>query len=127
MGADDKYIDYKSIMDLWGPSFGNVGEFGLGWGLYFMCVHFYAWEWLAVIIALVIEVILQCKNALIPYANFDDYLTTFQWTRRWGGGFGYSIRAQVWNLGGVLVALLFDMIWKPTWGPTRAEEEANAF
>ena len=58
MGADDKYADYRSVMSLWGPSQGNMAEFGLGWGLYFMCVHFYAWEWLAIIIALFIEFIL---------------------------------------------------------------------
>ena len=127
MGADDKYADYRSVMSLWGPSQGNMAEFGLGWGLYFMCVHFYAWEWLAIIIALFIELILQCRNALIPYANFDNYLTTFKWTRRYGGGFGYSIRGQLWNFFGVMAAFIVDILWKPTWGPSRAEEEANAF
>ena len=91
-GADDKYADYVKTFSNWGPSQGNVGEFGIGWGFYFMCVHFYAPEWQAIIITLFIEFILQCKNALIPYANFDDFLTTFTFTRRWGGGFGYSIR-----------------------------------
>ena len=127
VGADPDYMDYQERFSLWGPSNGNIGEFGLGWGLYFMCVHFYAWEWLAILIALVIEFLLQCRNALIPYANFDDFMTTLVWTRRWGGGFGYSIRGQIWNLGGVLTAFLFDMMVKPMFGPSRVDEEANAF
>ena len=55
MGANDDYADYKDSFSLWGPSAGNIGEFGLGWGIYFACVHFYAKEWVAIIIALVIE------------------------------------------------------------------------
>ena len=39
----------------WVPYKQNLCYFGIAWGLYFMWVHLKVWEWLAIILVLVIE------------------------------------------------------------------------
>merc|ERR1712110_979476 len=49
----------------------------------------------------------QIKNALIPYVK------TGTMNRRYGGGFGYSWQAQLYGVGGLILAILLDLMWPP--------------
>ena len=118
------YIGYNDANYSWNPYPMNVSNFGVGFGMYFMMVHFYAWEWLAILLVLLLQFIWQCKNALVPFVDWDA--TTVTWSRRWFGGNGYSYRQQIYGAGGVLIAFLLDVIWPPAIQPSREEDE-NSF
>ena len=122
--SNTDYIGYDDAYYSWNPYPMNVANFGVGFGVYFMMVHFYAWEWLAIVLVLLLQFMWQCKNALVPYVNYDS--TTATWTRRYFGGFGYSYRQQIYGAGGVFIAFLLDVIWPPAIQPSREEDE-NSF
>ena len=122
--ANTEYIGYDDDDVTFSPTTINVANFGVGFGLYFMMVHFYAPEWVSIIVALLLQFIWQCKNALVPYVNYDA--TTLTWSRRYFGGFGYSYRQEIYGAGGVLIAFLLDLMWPPAIQPSREEDE-NSF
>ena len=121
------YYGYSDDLDSWNPEHLNVMNFGVGFGMYFMFVHFYAWEWLAILLVLLLQFIWQCKNALIPYMDWQtNGLVITGMNRRYFGGFGYSYKHEIYGAAGVLMAFLLDVIWPPAIQPSR-EEDQNSF
>ena len=102
----------------------NIAALGTQFGLYFMMVHFYAPEWVAIVVTLILGFIWEVKNALVPYVNIDT--TTLVTSKRWMGGFGFSYKRELYGLGGVFLAFLLDVMWPPAIQPSREEEE-NSF
>ena len=128
--SNTDYIGYDEANHSWSPEPVNVSNLGVGFGLYFMMVHFYAPEWLSILILLILQFIWQVKNALIPYVTqyVKDHETTYYfrttttWEKRYFGGFGYSYRQQIYGAGGVFIAFLLDVMWPPAIQPSREEE-----
>ena len=131
MASDETYYGYDAKHSSFMPYQENVANLGLGWGLYFMMVHFYAWEWLAIVLVIMLQFVWQCKNALVPYYNFNlnaaGTILDGTWTARYFGGMGYSWKAEIYGAGGVFLAFLLDVMWPPALQPMRDEEEANSF
>ena len=122
--ANTEYIGYDDDDVTFSPTTINVANFGVGFGLYFMMVHFYAPEWVAIIVTLILGFIWEVKNALVPYVKVDT--TTFVTETRWMGGFGFSYKRELYGLGGVFLAFLLDVMWPPAIQPSREEDE-NSF
>merc|ERR1712072_585956 len=82
--------------------------------MYFMFVHYHVWEWLSMLLVFLIQFIWQAKNAMVPYVNFKDVNNaSLGWDRRYFGGMGYSYKAEIWGAGGVIFAILVDLMWPP--------------
>ena len=132
MANDMDYVDVNALdvggvpLDTFSPNPQNMANFGSGFGLYFMMVHFYAAEWLAIVLVILIQFMWQVKSALVPYyrGTASDPLNT---DARYFGGWGFSYHQELYGLGGILIAFLLDVIWPPAIQPSRAEEEANSF
>ena len=72
------------------------------------------WEWVAVIVILILQFLWQMKNALIPYMNYTGSpKSILNFKYRYLGGFGYSFKAQIYGALGLTVALLIDLMWPP--------------
>ena len=97
----------------WEPVARNMANFGVAFGLYYAFVHYYVAEWISMLVVLFIEGIWQIKNALIP-DNEVDYI----------GGPGFSYVSLIYDFGGILVALLIDLMWPPHIRPT-GDDECN--
>ena len=118
------YIGYAESNYSWNPYPTNIMALGTQFGLYFMMVHFYAPEWIAIIVTLLLGFIWQVKNAMVPFINYNATALTASF--RWMGGFGYSYKNELYGAGGVLLAFLLDVMWPPAIQPSREEEE-NSF
>ena len=139
MATNDKYVDYYLLdvsnneMDTFNPTPNNVANFGAGFGLYMMFVHFYAAEWLSIVLVILLQFMWQCKNALVPYTRYGDTssvlqaVSTIKEDPRYFGGFGFSYHQEIYGAVGVLMGFLLDLIWPPAIQPSKAEEEANSF
>ena len=122
--GDPAYYGYDDSRDSFNPYPLNIAALGTQFGLYFMMVHFYAPEWVAIIVTLILGFMWEVKNALVPYVKVDT--TTFVTETRWMGGFGFSYKRELYGLGGVFLAFLLDVMWPPAIQPSRDEEE-NSF
>ena len=122
--GDPAYYGYADSNDSFSPYPMNIAALGTQFGLYFMMVHFYAPEWVAIVVTLILGFIWEVKNALVPYVNIDT--TTLVTSKRWMGGFGFSYKRELYGLGGVFLAFLLDVMWPPAIQPSREEEE-NSF
>ena len=113
MATDDQYVDYvKNYHDSWSPIPDNVAQFGVGYGLYYNFVHFYMWEWVAIIVIVLLQFLWQMKNGLVPYYNgFNLADNTVK--ARYMGGWGYSFKAEIYGFMGLFVAFLIDVMWPP--------------
>ena len=118
------YIGYNKSNDSFNPYPINIMALGTQFGLYFMMVHFYAPEWISIIVTLFLGFLWQVKNAMVPFVNYDTATATTKY--RWMGGFGYSWKTEIYGAGGVLLAFLLDVMWPPAIQPSREEEE-NSF
>ena len=112
------FVDYDDMHDSWSPYTENVANAGVGFGMYFMFVHFNCWEWLSMIIVWFIQFMWQAKSALVPYNNYDaagvkTSSTTYM------GGFGYSWKQEIYGAGGVFLAFLLDVMWPPAIQPSK--------
>ena len=103
MASDEQYIDYVADKhDSWMPIQDNMNMFGVGFGLYYMFVHYRTWEWVTLIVVAMIQFMWEAKNALIPYMNAEYF-----------GGWGYSWKAEIYGFGGLFLAFLIDVAWPP--------------
>ena len=87
---------------IWMPHTAQQGYFGVGWGLYFTLVHLKAWEWLAVVIVILLEVTYQIVQALVP-SSVNLYF----------GGEGFSYSNLIYGCGGMLLGLFIDLAAPP--------------
>ena len=122
--GDPAYLGYDDSRDSFSPYPLNIAALGTQFGLYFMMVHFYAPEWVAIVVTIILGFIWEVKNALVPYVKVD--LTAGTSETRWLGGFGYSYKRELYGLGGIFLAFLLDVMWPPAIQPSREEEE-NSF
>lgn len=140
LAGDNDYIDTATLdaatpSQAWAtfnPMPQNVANFGSGFGLYFMFVHFYAAEWLSIILVILLQFLWQVKNAWVPYMNYKDTSSVAAanaagFSKRYFGGFGFCVQQEIYGAAGVLIAFLLDLIWPPAIQPSKAEEEANSF
>ena len=127
-GGSSDYYGYDKSRDSFNPYPLQIAAFGTQFGLYFMMVHFYAPEWVAIVVGLILGFMWECKNALVPYINWtnltaDGAITASStWSRRYFGGFGYSYHREIYGAGGLLIAFLLDVMWPPAIQPSREEE-----
>ena len=116
--SNKDYVDYEYGHDTWNPSHDNVANAGVGFGMYFMFVHFHVWEWLSMILVFLLTFMWQCKNALVPSVTKTG-------STRYFGGWGYSYTAQIYGAGGVFLAFLLDVMWPPAIRETNKGENYN--
>ena len=84
----------------------NMNYFGIGFGLYYMFVHFKVAEWIAwLVVAVFVEGFYQIINAMIP-AYGDDKVNYI-------GGYGWSYIQWIFGAGGATIGLLVDLLWPP--------------
>ena len=87
-----------------------MAYFGISWGLYFSFVHVGAWEWLAIILVLVIETGWQLIQAYVispvPY-SYDGTIEAFI------GGAGFNFIQMIYATGGLIGAFLVDLMQAP--------------
>ena len=125
--GDSAYYGYAKANDSFSPYPANIAALGTQFGLYFMMVHFYAPEWVAIVVTLILGFIWEVKNAMVPYVNIKYTSGVVSgYEKRWMGGFGFSYKRELYGLGGVFLAFLLDVMWPPAIQPTREEEE-NSF
>ena len=84
-----------------------------------MFVHFHVWEWLSIVLAILLAFVWQCKNALIPYTTYNGTTADGQ---RYFGGWGFDYKASIYGAGGVLLAFLLDVMWPPAIRETKDGE-----
>ena len=113
--SDENFVDYDISHNTLYPSHDNVANAGVAFGLYFMFVHFYVWEWLSILLVMIFTGIWQVKNGLVPSVDSAG-------DNRYFGGWGYSWKSQVYGAGGVLVAFLLDVMWPPAIQPAKNGE-----
>ena len=117
MASDETYTDYMAdAHDSWMPIQDNIAMLGVGFGLYYMFVHYYTWEWVTLIVVAFLQFLWELKNALIPATEVEYF-----------GGWGYSWKAEIYGFGGLFLAFLIDVMWPPVLHDTKAEEQGNAF
>ena len=123
--ADNKdYFGYSDDGNTFNPTEGNIFALGTQFGLYFMMVHFYAPEWVSIVVVTILGFIWEVKNALIPILNVD--VATGVYEQRWLGGPGFAWKHEVYGVFGIFLAFLLDVMWPPAIQPSREEEE-NSF
>merc|ERR1711971_159647 len=116
--SNDEYAGYSYENDTWNPSHMNVANAGVSFGMYFMFVHFHVWEWLSILLVMLLTFIWQCKNAMVPSLTKTG-------TYRYFGGPGYSYIAQIYGAAGVFLAFLLDVMWPPAIQPAKNGENYN--
>ena len=55
--SNEDYIGYTKEWDSFNPYALNIANFGVGFGMYFMMVHFYAPEWVSILVVLILQFI----------------------------------------------------------------------
>ena len=122
--GDPAYYGYDDSRDSFNPYPLNIAALGTQFGLYFMMVHFYAPEWVSIVVVTILGFIWEVKNALIPILNVD--VATGVYEQRWLGGPGFAWKHEVYGVFGIFLAFLLDVMWPPAIQPSREEEE-NSF
>ena len=87
-------------------------HFAACWGLYYFFVHFWVSELWASIATLLIGTAKEIKDALIPWEEYGF----------WGGD-GFSYWDLIFDVAGLALALVVDLIWPPHIRPPRKNEE----
>ena len=85
------------------------------WGLYYFFVHFYVTEWLASILVLLIGLLKEIKDAIIPWEEYGFI-----------GGDGFSYWDMMYDVVGLALALITDLIWPPHIRPIGADEDEES-
>ena len=103
-------------MDDWLPLGQNQAYFGTGWGLYFTWTTFQVHEWISVIIVVLLETSWQIVHGMVPDTT-NAYL----------GGKGFSYIRLVYGIGGMTLALLFDLMIPPHIRPFGADDPCEDY
>ena len=100
--------------DSWLPYKVNMTNFGVAWGLYFTFVHLRVHEWVAIIVALLLELGWQLVQAYVaapvPF-DFDGSAGAYI------GGTGFNYANAIWAVGGMTLAFLIDLMQPPVVRP----------
>ena len=91
----------------------NQANFLSGWGFYWAFVHMNVHEWVAVIVVLLLETCWQIVMGMVPDTEEDDVGTPNVNGVPYIGGRGFSYTNLVYAAGGMLIALLIDLIAPP--------------
>ena len=70
---DNKIDSAEYKRDFWTLTPNNVNRWGLGFCFYYFLVHFHVWEWLALTITLLLTILWEIKNGIIPFVSEDYY------------------------------------------------------
>ena len=99
----------------WLPYSSNMTNFGVAWGLYFMWVHLRVYEWLSIILVLLIETGWQLVQAYIIAPS--PVLGTERTAEAYIGGEGFNYATYIWAIGGMFLGFLVDLMQPPAVRP----------
>ena len=94
--------------DDWSVTISKEAHFALCWGLYHFFVHFWVSEMWASIITLGVGVVREIKDGLVPEEDYGI----------WGGS-GFSYWDLLYDVIGIVLGLVVDLIWPPHIRPKR--------
>ena len=104
------------------PNHDQQAHFAVALGLYYTFVHMYLAEWISSIIVIVLDVVWQIKDGLVPIDGGKEV-----W--KYLGGDGFSYRNLVYDMSGLALALIIDLAVPPhirgTITPSEAEAEQS--
>ena len=93
------------------PVNANLANFGVAWGLYFMWVHLRLYEWLAVLLVLLIETGWQITQAMVTCAA--NPCVEGDGAAYYIGGWGFNYANYIYAIGGMTLAFLIDLMQPP--------------
>ena len=99
--------------DNWEFKIDKVNHFVYSWAAYYTFVHFGVSELWASVVTLIFGLLKEIKDVL--FAEDDRLLI---------GGDGFSYKDVVYDVAGILGALLIDLVWPPYLNRQRTKEPA---
>ena len=108
-------VSFDMATDEWMPYSANIAYLAAGWGWYFTFVHFMMAEWVSMLVVIILLACVQTVYALIDASEYyGDELNP-----------GFNLSALAYGSGGVILAILLDLMWPPHIRETDSDEEMD--
>ena len=106
-------VSFTMADEMWDPYSNNIAYLAAGWGWYFTFVHFMMAEWVAMLVVIMLLAVWQTVLGLIDATEYyGDELNE-----------GFNLSALAYGSGGVILAILLDLMWPPHIRETGSDED----